>query len=57
MLDLLNQLYKTKLQLLAVLSTVVGIALLLIAHAARLNPNFTWLIGLPITDIGSALFT
>jgi hypothetical protein len=58
MRDLLDQLYKTKLQLLAVLSTVGGIALLLLARwADSATATIPWLTSLPLSDLGSALFT
>ena len=57
MRDLLDQLYKTKLQLLAVLSTVGGIALLLLARWTETVADASWLTNLPLTDLGSALFT
>ncbi len=57
MRNLLEQLYKTKLQLLAVVSTVVGIALLLLARWTETVAGGSWLTSLPLTDLGSALFT
>ena len=58
MRDALDRLYKTKLQLLAVLFTVFGIALLLLGHATNLSTAVPiWLSDLPLTDLGSALFT
>lgn len=57
MQDLLDRLYKTKLQLLAVLSIVAGVALLVTAHFLEGHANFRWLTNLPLTDLGSALFT
>jgi hypothetical protein len=56
MRDTLDRLYKTKLQLLAVLSTFIGIAILIAARAmtGRLTG---WATDLPLTDVGSALFT
>lgn len=51
----LDCLYKTKLQLLEVISAVAGAALLLIARAASAEPNLAWLTDLPVVDIGSAL--
>lgn len=57
MRDVLDQLYQTKLQLLAVLSTVGGVALLLLARWAEATAEVSWLATLPLTDIGSALFT
>ena len=55
--DALDRLYKTKLQLLAVLSTITGIAFLVAAHLLQHQPDFRWLANLPLTDLGSALFT
>jgi hypothetical protein len=55
--NLLDQLYKTKLQLIAVLSVVGGIVLLMLAHwstSAQAAPG--WLANLPISEIGSTLF-
>src|SRR5690242_2490790 len=52
--DALDRLYKTKLQLLAVVSVFAGLAVLLVAHVAR---SSSWLDKLPLADIGSALFT
>ena len=57
MRDALDRLYKTKLQLLAVLSVVFGIALLLLARMLEISTELSWLADLPLTDIGSALFT
>lgn len=53
----LQSLYQTKLVLLAVVSTVLGIALLLLAHWAEHTRSGAWLANLPVTDLGSALFT
>lgn len=53
----LDRLYKTKLQLLAVLSTLLGIILLLVARRAEASVEIGWLATLPLTDVGSALFT
>ncbi|MFK4102923.1 hypothetical protein ACI2L1_23115 [Streptomyces sp. NPDC019531] len=53
----LERLYKTKLALLATVATVVGIALMLLAHWANGNAPWDWLDNLPVMDIGSALFT
>jgi hypothetical protein len=52
----LERLYQTKLALLATIVTVVGIALMLLAHWAGGNGS-TWLNDLPIMEVGSALFT
>lgn len=57
MRDALDRLYRTKLQLLAVLSGVAGIILLVAARSLQHNPELHWLSNLPLTDIGSALFT
>jgi hypothetical protein len=58
MASLLDQLYKTKLQLIAVLAVVGGIACMLLAQwlgTAPTAPN--WLTALPISEIGSTLFS
>lgn len=57
MRDLLNRLYKTRLTLLAVLLTVVGLGLLFLAHWADSQPHWSWLHEWPVADIGSGLFT
>jgi hypothetical protein len=57
MASLLDQLYKTKLQLIAVLSVVGGVACLMLAHWATTVPAApSWLANLPISEIGSTLF-
>ncbi|MEU2869806.1 hypothetical protein ABZ769_11455 [Streptomyces olivoreticuli] len=43
--------------LLATVSTVVGVGLLVLAHRPGSQLHESWLANLPITDIGSALFT
>jgi hypothetical protein len=53
----LDRLYKTRLQLLAVLSTLLGVILLLVARSTEGSAELSWLAALPLTDIGSALFT
>lgn len=57
MRDVLTQLYKTKLQLLALLSTVAGIALIVLSHSLAATRSIPWLTNLPLADVGSALFT
>lgn len=57
MRDALDRLYKTKLQLLAVLSTLLGVILLLVGRSVDEVTELGWLAALPLTDIGSALFT
>jgi hypothetical protein len=52
-----QRLYRTKLQFLATVSTVAGIALLLLARWAEQVPGWEWLRALPIIDLGSAFFT
>jgi hypothetical protein len=52
----LDRLYRTRLALLATIATVVGVALLVLAHWAT-NHTAGWLHDLPVADIGSALFT
>ncbi|WP_163512156.1 hypothetical protein [Fodinicola acaciae] len=51
----LDRLYKTKLQLLAVASTAVGIITLLLVRWLSLTGQ-TWLAFLPLTELGSTLF-
>ncbi|GAA4775811.1 hypothetical protein GCM10023329_25550 [Streptomyces sanyensis] len=53
----LERLYQTKLALLATVVTVVGIALMLLAHWASASPAGAWLDALPVMEVGSALFT
>ncbi|MEU5428239.1 hypothetical protein AB0H73_21945 [Streptomyces olivoreticuli] len=53
----LERLYRTKLTLLATVSTVAGIGLLMLAHWPGSGLHESWLANLPITDVGSALFT
>ncbi|MEY9838598.1 hypothetical protein [Streptacidiphilus sp. EB103A] len=57
MQDLLHRLYKAKLTILAMLLTVVGLGLLFLAHWAAGQPNWSGLHNLPVSDIGSGLFT
>jgi hypothetical protein len=57
MASLLDQLYKTKLQLIAVLAVVGGIACLMLAQWLSTTPAApSWLTALPISEIGSTLF-
>ena len=51
----LQRLYETKLLFLASSFTVIGIALLVVSHV--LDGSQSWLVDLPLTDLGSALFT
>lgn len=57
MQDLLHRLYQTGVILLAVLLTVVGLGLLFLAHWAANEPHWSWMRNLPVSDIGSGLFT
>lgn len=57
MRDPLHRLYKTKLTLLSVILTVLGVALLVIARWAVDGPAGQWIADLPTADVGSALFT
>ena len=57
MQDLLHRLYKARLTLLAELLTVVGLGLLFLAHWAANEPDWSWLQRIPVSDIGSGLFT
>lgn len=51
-----QRLYTTKLALLATVSTVVGIALLMVSHWLSPRPGWTWLSGV-VNDIGATLFS
>lgn len=57
MKSLLDRLYRTKLTLLAVVCSVVGIGLMLLGAWAQFQPGIEWLNGLPVMEVGSALFT
>lgn len=54
--SLLDRLYKTKLQLIAVLSTVGGIGVLVLAHWSDSTSAPSWLAAVPLAEIGSTLF-
>ncbi|MGQ0572912.1 MAG: hypothetical protein ACT4RN_01765 [Pseudonocardia sp.] len=53
----LDRLYQSKLQLLAVLSALLGVILLMLARSIESTAEPVWLANLPLTDLGSALFT
>lgn len=53
----LDQLYTTKLQLIAVLAVVGGITCLMLAHWSMTAPAPSWLAALPLSEIGSTLFS
>ena len=53
----LQRLYKTKFALLAVVSAVLGMALLLVAHVAGPSGTSSWLTALPLAEVGGGLFT
>ncbi|MDQ3153866.1 MAG: hypothetical protein M3R63_19865 [Actinomycetota bacterium] len=57
MRNVLIRLYQAKLQLLAILCTIAGISLLLLARWAGQVSGWGWVDALPVTDVGSALFT
>jgi hypothetical protein len=57
MLSPLQRLYKTKLALLAVILTVVGVLFLVLAHWVSGHLHGSWITNVPISDVGSALFT
>lgn len=57
MRDVRQSLYKTKVTLLAVIFTLVGIALVLGGAWLETQPGWAWLHTWPIRDIGLALFT
>ena len=53
----LERLYRTKLTLVAVLSTVTGVALIVLGHWAAAQGSGAWLRTWPVTEIGLGLFT
>ncbi|WP_198152966.1 hypothetical protein [Pseudofrankia sp. DC12] len=52
----LQRLYRTKLTLLAVILTVLGVAFLVLSRQANLATSVPWLAWLPLSEIGSTLF-
>src|SRR5712691_6585940 len=52
----LHRLYKTKLALLATISTVLGLALLILSRWLESRPGWAWYAGV-IHDIGATLFS
>jgi hypothetical protein len=56
-MHLLTQLYRTRLTLLAVLLTAIGLGLLLLSHWTAAESHWLWLQKLPVSDVGSGLFT
>src|SRR6266536_1129400 len=54
--SLLDQLYRTKLQLIALISVVLGVAALVAAHWASHDPRGAWLAAWPVGEVGSTLF-
>lgn len=57
MRDTLQRLYQTKLAFLATVFTFLGAALLVLGHLGSRFAALRWLQALPVTDLGSALFT
>lgn len=55
--DPLQRLYRTKLVLLATLLLFTGLSLLILAHWLAHSSGRQWLANLPVSDIGSGLFT
>lgn len=53
----LHRLYRTKLALLATISTMTGLGLLFLAAWASGETGWSWLARLPAVDVGGALFT
>jgi len=53
----LQRLYRTKLLLLAVVFTVIGLVLVLAAKVIPYTVDWLWLAQLPLSELGSALFT
>jgi hypothetical protein len=57
MRDPLQRLYATKMMLLATILTIAGLALMVVAGWVISTNSPHWLADLPISDVGSALFT
>ncbi|MEQ3551769.1 hypothetical protein WIS52_14945 [Pseudonocardia nematodicida] len=57
MRDSLQRLYETKLAFLATVFTLLGAGLLVLGHLDSQVEALSWLRSLPVTDLGSALFT
>jgi hypothetical protein len=56
MRDLLDQLYKTKLQLIAFVSVAIGVVVLFLAHWSTTASAPHWLSTVPLTELGSTVF-
>src|SRR5438874_1305897 len=56
MRSLLDQLYQTKLQLIAVSSVAVGVAVLVLAHWSTRTNGPGWLTAVPLSELGSTIF-
>lgn len=56
MQDSLQRIYKLKVTLLAIVTAVLGLALLFLAKSAQANERLTWLRDLPVFELGSTLF-
>ncbi|MFI5558528.1 hypothetical protein ACIA2T_04550 [Amycolatopsis japonica] len=52
-----DQLYKTKLRLAGLVTAVAGTGLLFLSHAVATTPTLSWLIGWPISELGTTLLS
>jgi hypothetical protein len=57
MVNLLHQLYVTKLRLAGLVTAVVGAGLLFVARAVAADPTWSWLLGWPTTELGTTLLS
>ena len=57
MANLLHQLYKTKLRLAGLVTTVVGVGLLFVAKYVATDSAWSWLLGWPTSELGTTLLS
>lgn len=57
LLNLLHQLYKTKLRLAGLASAVVGVGLLFVAKYVAADPGWSWLLSWPTSELGATLLS
>ncbi|WP_027932174.1 hypothetical protein [Amycolatopsis thermoflava] len=53
----LDQLYKTKLRLVGLVTAVIGVGFLLVSHTAETAPELAWLIAWPTNELGTTLLS
>lgn len=57
MINLLHQLYKTKLRLAGLVTVVAGVGLLFVAKDVATTPTLSWLVGWPTSELGTTLLS